>query len=243
MNRPKIFQSREKEKKFFKWTLAFVAFSIIAYFLTQPYHQLLYDVEALRNFIEGFGVFGPLVLIALQIAQVIIAPIPGPVVGAAAGYAFGVFWGTVWGFIGLTIGSTLAIVLAKLYGRPFVEDVIADETLDKFDYLADEHGFLPFFLLFLLPGFPDDAICFIAGLTDIDTKKLILMASFGRIPGLVSLTVFGNSLAVGNMTVMIITGLAVIAVSTAAWYLREHVVQPGEKIRSPIKAIREKLGI
>jgi len=243
MNRPKIFESRQKEKKFVKWTLLFLTFSVVVYFLTQPYHRLLYDVEALRNFINGFGVLAPLVLISLQVVQVILAPIPGPVVGAAAGYAFGVLWGTVYGFIGLALGSALAIILAKMYGRPFVEDVIADETLDKFDHLAEEHGFLPFFLLFLLPGFPDDAICFIAGLTEIDTKKLIMMASFGRLPGLLSLTVFGNSLALGNMAVMIITGLAVIAVSSIAWYLREHVVKPGEKIRNPVTAIREKLGI
>ncbi|PSH01044.1 MAG: TVP38/TMEM64 family protein, partial [Nanohaloarchaea archaeon SW_7_46_7] len=174
-------------------------------------------------------------------SQVVIAPIPGPVPGAAAGYAFGVFWGTIYGFTGLAIGSTAAILGAKIYGRPFVEDVIADETMDKFDYLADEHGFLPFFLLFLLPGFPDDAICFLAGLTDIDTKKLILMASFGRVPGLLSLTVFGNSMALGDMKVMLLTGGIVILVSSGAWYARETVVKPGEQVRNPVKAVKKRL--
>lgn len=243
MQLPKIFESRQKEKKLLKWLLVIGVISVIGYFVTQPYHYLMYDIEALRSFINSFGVLAPLVLIALQVSQVLIAPVPGPVVGAAAGYAFGVFWGTIYGFIGLAIGSTVAILFAKRYGRPFVEDILADETMDKFDYLASEHGFLPFLLLFLLPGFPDDAICFIAGLTEIDTKKLILMASFGRVPGLLSLTVFGNSLALGNMGVMILTGLIVIVVSAAAWYMREHVVRPGEKVRNPIKAIRNKLGI
>lgn len=241
MKVPKIFESGEKEKKFLKYALGLLVFFAVAYFASKPYHALLYDVEALRAFIQSFGVLAPLVLIGLQVSQVIIAPIPGPVVGAAAGYAFGVFWGTIYGFIGLAIGSSIAILFAKRYGRPFVEDVLADETMDKFDYLADEHGFLPFFLLFLLPGFPDDAICFIAGLTDIDTRKLILMASFGRVPGLLSLTVFGNSLALGNLKVMAATGLIVIAVSAGAWYARETVVKPGEKIRNPLKAIKSKL--
>jgi uncharacterized membrane protein YdjX (TVP38/TMEM64 family) len=243
VNIPKIFESRQKEKKLLKWTLILGVFFTVAYFLTQPYHYLMYDVEALRSFINSFGVLAPVVLILMQVSQVLVAPLPGPVVGAAAGYAFGVFWGTIYGFIGLAIGSTIAILLAKRYGRPFVEDILADETMDKFDYLANEHGFLPFFLLFLLPGFPDDAICFIAGLTELDTKKLLLFASFGRLPGLLSLTVFGNSLALGNMGVMIITGLIVIGVSGAAWYMREHVVRPGEKVRNPVKAIRKKAGI
>ncbi|MFT4868585.1 MAG: putative membrane protein YdjX (TVP38/TMEM64 family) [Colwellia polaris] len=241
MQLPHIFKSREKEKKFLKWIFIIAIIFSTSYFLTEPYHYLMYNVEAMRDFIQSFGVFAPLVLIFLQVSQVIVAPIPGPVVGAAAGYAFGVFWGTIYGFIGLAIGSSLAILFAKRYGRPFVEDIVADETMDKFDYLAEEHGFLPFFLLFLLPGFPDDAICFIAGLTDIDTKKLLLMASFGRVPGLLSLTVFGNSLAIGNMSIMILTGAIVILVSAGAWYMRENVVQPGEKIRNPLKAIKKKL--
>lgn len=243
MEAPQIFESRRKQTKFIKSILLLAVFFTATYFLTQPYHYLMYDVGALRNFINSFGALAPFVLILMQVSQVLVAPIPGPVVGAASGYAFGVFWGTIYGFIGLAIGSSIAVLLAKYYGRPFVEDVLADETMDKFDYLADEHGFLPFFLLFLLPGFPDDAICFIAGLTDLDTKKLLLFASFGRIPGLISLTVFGNSLALGNLKVMFLTGLIVIAVSAGAWYMREHVIKPSDAIRSPISAIREKIGV
>ena len=242
MKLPKIFKSREKEKKVLKWALLILVIGAVGYYLTQPYHYLMYDVEALRQFIDSFGIWAPVVLILLQVSQVIVAPVPGPVVGAAAGYAFGVLWGTIYGFIGLAIGSAIAILTAKRYGRPFVEDVIADETMDKFDYMADEHGFLPFLLLFLLPGFPDDAICFIAGLTDIDTKKLIIMASFGRVPGLLSLTVFGNSIALGNVEIMILTGVIVILVSAVAWYARESVVKPGENIRNPISGLKEKLG-
>ena len=241
MKIPKIFKSREKEKKVLKWALVILLVGIAGYYLTQPYHYLMYDVEAMRQFIDSFGIWAPAVLILLQVSQVILAPIPGPVVGAAAGYAFGILWGTVYGFIGLAIGSAIAILTAKRFGRPFVEDVIADETMDKFDYMADEHGFLPFLLLFLLPGFPDDAICFIAGLTDIDTEKLIIMASFGRVPGLLSLTVFGNSLALGDMKVMIVTGVIVILVSAGAWYARETVVKPGEKVRNPVDTVKEKI--
>lgn len=243
METSRFFESRQKEKKLLKWAVIIGIFATVAYFLTEPYHYLMYDVGALRSFINGFGVLAPAVLILLQVSQVLVAPLPGPVVGAAAGYAFGIFWGTVYGFIGLALGSIIAILLAKHYGRPFVEDILSDQTIEKFDYLADEHGFLPFFLLFLLPGFPDDAICFIAGLTELDTKKLLLFASFGRLPGLLSLTVFGNSLAIGDMKVMILTGLIVIGVSWAAWYMREHVIKPGEKVRNPLRAVKNKLEI
>jgi len=241
MNRPQVFKSRDKALRVFKVAIILAVVFSILFFVSRPYHQLLYDAEALRSFIQSFGAFGPLVVVLAQVSQVLIAPVPGPVVGAAAGYAFGVFWGTIWGLIGLSLGSAIAILLSKTYGRPFVEDVLADETMDKFDGLASEHGFLPFFLLFLLPGFPDDAICFIAGLTELDTKKLILFATFGRLPGLLSLTVAGNSLAESNYFVFVLIGVIVILVSAVAWYAREKVIKPGEEVKNPFESIRGKL--
>lgn len=238
---PSILETYSERKKPLKIFFGSLTLVVAAYFLTQPYHRLLYDVEALRSFIQSFGALAPAVLILTQISQVLIAPIPGPAVGAAAGYTFGVFWGTVYGFIGLAIGSAIAILLAKKYGRPLVEELISDEKMKKFDHLTEEHGFLPFLLLFLLPGFPDDAICFIAGLTEIDTRKLIVMASLGRIPGLLSLTVFGNSLALGQIKILVLTGIIVLAVSAAAWISREKIIQPGENIRNPVKTVEKKL--
>ncbi|MFB6116108.1 MAG: TVP38/TMEM64 family protein [Candidatus Nanosalina sp.] len=230
MERPEIFESSEKEFRAAKTTLLFLAVTVIIVWFLIPYRDLLLDVEAMRSFIDSYGVLAPLVLIMIQTGQVIIAPIPGPVVGAAAGYAFGVFWGTVYGFIGLSVGSAFAVLSAKKWGRPFVEDILADQTLEKFDSITESHGFLPFFLLFLLPGFPDDAICFIAGLTELDTRKLIVYASLGRLPGLLSLTVFGNGLAFGNLWVMTVTGVAVIIVSLAAYSYREKVYSPDREV-------------
>ncbi len=241
MDTAAVLEKISDRKKELEILLGILILVIAAYFLTQPYHRLLYDVDALRNFIQSFGILAPVVLILIQISQVIIAPIPGPAVGAAAGYTFGVFWGTVYGFIGLAIGSTIAILLAKKYGRPMVEKIVSDEKMEEFDHLTEEHGFLPFLLLFLLPGFPDDAICFIAGLTEIDTRKLILMASLGRVPGLLSLTVFGNSLALGQIEILLATGVIVLAVSALAWLAREKIIQPGENIRNPAKTIKRKL--
>lgn len=237
----RFFRSEDKERDTLWYGVAAVVVVAAAFYLTEPYHGILLDVEKMRAFIEGFGIWSPVALIALQVAQVIIAPVPGPVVGAAAGYVFGPVLGTLYGFIGLSIGSTVAILAAKKYGRPFVEDKLDPERMEWFDESASEYGFLPFFLMFLLPGFPDDAICFLAGLTEIDTRKLILMASFGRLPGLLSLTVFGDSLAAGNIKVMLAVGIAVIAVSAVAWYMRESVVKAEEKIKNPLERIKEKI--
>ncbi|MFB6158936.1 MAG: TVP38/TMEM64 family protein [Candidatus Nanohalobium sp.] len=242
MDTPRIFRSRGKERKFLGTVLGLTVFFAAAFFLTEPYHQILYDVEALRNFIAGFGPLAPAVLILAQASQVIIAPVPGPVVGAAAGYLFGVTWGTIYTVTGAGIGSAVAIILSKRYGRPFVEDTLADETMNRFDGVAEEHGFLPFLLMFLLPGFPDDAVCFMAGLTELDTRHLIVYATLGRLPGALSLTVAGNSLANTNYRLLLITSVAVIAVSAAAFYTREKVVNPSHGVKNPLTYVKNRVG-
>jgi uncharacterized membrane protein YdjX (TVP38/TMEM64 family) len=39
------------------------------------------------------------------------------------------------------------------------------------------------FLVFLLPFLPDDAVCFVAGLTTLPLLELIVLALVGRLPG------------------------------------------------------------
>ena len=61
--------------------------------------------------------WGPAALIGINVAQILVAPIPGYVVQAAAGYLYGPLWGGIYGAIGLMIGAMLAMLLARLLGR------------------------------------------------------------------------------------------------------------------------------
>ena len=45
-----------------------------------------------RDYVQSFGLLGPLVVLGLQILQVFIALIPGEIVESAAGYVLGPGW-------------------------------------------------------------------------------------------------------------------------------------------------------
>src|SRR5687768_13593839 len=152
---------------------AFIA--LIAVFW-QPLSQLFSDPDRARQLVADAGPWGPLLFIAMQIAQVLVAPIPGQVTGILGGLLFGWGWRFVFTMIGAAIGFTLIFVLARKLGRPFVERFVDKKLLDKFDYLAESNGTLVFFLIFLLPAFPDDIICYIAGLTTIKIRTLVLVS-------------------------------------------------------------------
>jgi uncharacterized membrane protein YdjX (TVP38/TMEM64 family) len=155
------------------------------------YSALFRDANLVRQWASSWGMWAPAAIIALQAAQVLLAPIPGQVVGVASGYLFGVMWGTLYSVLGTALGSLCAFVLARRLGRPLVERVVPQETLSRLDHRAKQRGLFFFVLAFLLPFLPDDMICFAAGLTPIPIPALMLAVLAGRPPGILVSTWVG----------------------------------------------------
>nr|WP_264474952.1 TVP38/TMEM64 family protein [Salinirubrum litoreum] len=184
----------------------------------------LLDPSALRAFVLGFGSLAPVVFVLLQATQVVVAPIPGQIVGLVGGYLFGPVWGTVYSLLGVALGSTVVFVLSRRYGRPYVERMIVPETVAEFDDLVDSAGLPGLFLVFLIPGLPDDAVCFLAGLTRIPIRRLVAVAVVGRAPGFLLVAVAGADLAAGRATAALWLLGAVSVVSLFSYLYRDRIV-------------------
>lgn len=143
--------------------------------------------------VRNAGAWAPLALIGLAVVQTVVAPIPGQAVNFVAGYIFGLIPGTLISWVGLVVGATVAMWLARYLGRPVVEKLVGRRPLDRLDGLAAGRGLGFFFLAFLIPGLPDDLLCFVAGLTRLPLRGLILFNATARIPGLVGAVWLGAS--------------------------------------------------
>lgn len=191
-----------------------------AFYFGWPFLSFLTDVEQVEAVVAAAGAWGPVVFILMQSVQVIIAPIPGQVTALAGGYLFGPLWGLVYTTIGSSAGFVLVMFLARKLGRPFVERFVSPRALQKFDNLAECKGATVFLLIFLLPAFPDDAISFIAGLSTIPIKKLILISIIGRLPANAALSLTGTGLADHNLELVMITAGVSIVILAVAWWKR-----------------------
>jgi uncharacterized membrane protein YdjX (TVP38/TMEM64 family) len=100
---------------------------------------------------------------------------------------------------GAIAGTLVTLVLARRYGRPVVEQFVAPEALDRFDAYLGEYGLAGVFVVFLLPGFPDDVVCLVAGCSDLDIRKILAVATVGRIPGYLVLVLSGAGVAEGQL--------------------------------------------
>jgi len=182
------------------------------------------DAAAAQAYVRGFGAWAPLALIVLQMLQVVLVPVPGQVLAAVAGYLFGPWWGTLFNMIGIGLGSALAFWLSRRFGRAYVERMVHADVLERFDTFVERRGLLALFVLFLIPGLPDDALCFVGGLTPIPLRKLVLVAVVGRAPAFFVVNVFGSLLADGNLRGAGVLLVVVTVLSLVGYLYRERIV-------------------
>ena len=203
-------------------SLLLIIFSAgIYFFFHYNLHTYFTDQEKTLRFINSFGPYSVPMLIGLQIAQVIVAPIPGEVTGFIGGYLYGPLWGTIYSTIGLTIGSWLAFLLARLLGLPFVENAISQDHLKKYDYFMEHQGSLVSFILFVLPGFPKDALCYIMGLSHMKISHFMVISTIGRLLGTIMLSVAGSYSRKHDNSVLAIVLAASAAAVALAFFYRE----------------------
>jgi len=135
------------------------------------------DINALRGLVGNSVILGPIFFILLQILQVVIPIIPGGVSSAAGVLIFGPYLGFVYNYVGISIGSVIIFLLGRRYGKPFILSMISDKTYDKYiGWLDNQSRFEKLFALAIfLPVAPDDALCLMAGLTNMTVKKFTLI--------------------------------------------------------------------
>jgi uncharacterized membrane protein YdjX (TVP38/TMEM64 family) len=126
------------------------------------------------------GFWGPAVLFTLLVWQVFLAFIPGQALMIACGYLYGFWGGMLITWTSLVGGGQAAFLMARRYGRPFAERWVSPGTLVRWDKAAQGQGVGFFALSLVLPIFPNDAMCYIAGLGKISSRRFLAANMIGR---------------------------------------------------------------
>lgn len=133
------------------------------------------SIEALREYIESSGNWAVWVFILFQFLQVVILPIPSTVTVMAGVALFGPLKCSIFSFIGIFIGSVLAFGIGRWLGYKVVSWIVGKEDLDKWLKKIKGKDYLILSIMFLLPLFPDDVLCFIAGLSSMTWGHFLVM--------------------------------------------------------------------
>jgi len=175
--------------------LAIAAVVIIAVMLIVKNElSILRDRIAFQNFIYGFGILGPLVIILIIIAEVIIAPLPGFIPAISAGFVFGTIEGSAYVYIGNIIGSALVFLISRKYGRYLLLKFVSEEKLAKYEHLIACYQNI-LLLLYVFPFIPVDILSGAFGLSLIRFRKFVTMISIAFIAHVLILNYLGDYLA------------------------------------------------
>lgn len=161
-------------------------FCLILIFIFQKtgFFEVFQNAEKLQAYLEKAGVWMPFLYIVLQFLQVIILPIPSIVSTAAGVTLFGAFRTMIYSLIGILLGSFVAFFIGRKLGHRAVSWMIGEENLIKWQKKLKGKDNLFLTIMFVLPLFPDDILCFVAGLSSMSTRYFVWMIIISRLLGI-----------------------------------------------------------
>jgi len=185
------------------------------------------DPVSIRAFVQGYGLWGPAVLILLITFRPVLF-IPSQVLLVAAGICFGTWAGAFYAAVGLMLGGLTGFGFARWVGRDVVLARVPPGIREVVEGRGQAAGLA---LLFVTTAYPVGPIfvfsmgAALAGLTVLGAALALFAGGFVRAA---AFTYFGSSLVEAEPTQILLAGLAVAAVvllpflhpRARAWALR-----------------------
>ena len=158
-----------------------VFFAVLIYVMLETgFFEIMRDEEELEAFLARSG-WMYVLFVLLQFLQVVILPIPSAVTVVAGAALFGPLVGSLLSLLGIVLGSLVAFFVGRLAGQKVVAWLIGKDTLEKWLNKIKGKDKLLLSAMFLLPVFPDDVLCFVAGLSSMSVWLFVGVILVSRV--------------------------------------------------------------
>lgn len=145
--------------------------------------EYINSVEKVRQLILSIGFYGRLVFVLLQFLQVTFLPIPSTITTLAGLLVYGPLQTAFLSLAGIMLGSVVAFWLGRHFGKKLVSYMVGNESCKKWTKFLTNAKY-SFFVMMVLPIFPDDILCLVAGLTDMSWAFFVVTNLISRTIGI-----------------------------------------------------------
>ena len=191
------------------------------------------SVEDLREYVSSYGAFTIPAFIILQFLQVVVLPLPGMITIGAGVALFGPFFGALYSFIGITTASFAAFFIGRKLGYKVASWLVGKESLDKWLKAVENKDKVVLTFMFVFPFFPDDILCFVAGLSSMSAGYYSVMITVTRILSVyITAYSFSGNIIPYNTWWGILVWIAVFAVTATLCVL---IYKNGDRIEKFFK--------
>lgn len=222
-------KSEKRNKlRFFKFILLIfvvIVLTIITIYLF-PVMKNLSTKEgqvAFKQKVDNSGIYGIVLLFLIQLAQIFLFILPGEPIEILAGMCYGWIWGTIFIMISSAIIASLIFMLVRKIGKQFIYDFSDEEKIKKIEnsklFKNPKKIEIVLFILFLIPGTPKDLLTYLSGLLPIKMSRFVLLSTIARIPSIVTSTIAGANIAVGDWRKAILLYVLIVAIVVILLYI------------------------
>ncbi|GAB2488393.1 TVP38/TMEM64 family protein [Alkalibacterium psychrotolerans] len=153
---------------------------IIIYFAWQG--GVFESREDFVAYVHGFGRYSVIIFLILQTLQLFLPLLPSAITVTAGVVLYGPILGVFYNYVGISIGSILAFLIVRKYGEPALDKLVSEKKVRKYEHkLTHGKAFERFFTTVIFTPFaPDNVVCYLAGLSDMTKKKVIIIILLGK---------------------------------------------------------------
>ena len=194
---------------------------------------------AFKERVQNSGIYGMLMFLGLQFAQIFLVIVPGEPLEILAGMCYGAIGGTIFTFFSVALSTSIIFGLVRKFGKKFIYESFDKAKIDKIEkskiFKNPKNIEFILALCFAITGAPKDILIYIGGLLPIKPLRFIIISTFCRFPSIISSTIVGKYFSEGNWKVSVI----IYGITFAVTMLTLIIIRIFDKDRITEKALDE----
>jgi uncharacterized membrane protein YdjX (TVP38/TMEM64 family) len=165
------------------------------------------DTAAVRSHVDGLGVAGPLLIVALAIAHAVVF-YPAEIVDAAAGFAYGFFPALALMMGGWLLSGLLCWAVGRSVARPLLDRWLGSERFERTEAAIERGGPTLLLAVRLIPILPFSLVSYAAGAARVPAWRFAWTTVLGYLPITALAVYFGTRLEGLSLTDPLVLGTA-----------------------------------
>jgi len=149
--------------------------------------------DRIKSWVDGFGWFGPLLIVLCMVAQMFLLIIPSVALMVVAILAYGPFWGSMIVLLSIFTASSTGYWIGRYFGPVIVQKLIGRKSEQKIANFLEDYGFWAIIVTRLNPFLSNDAISFVGGILKMGYWRFIAATLVGIAPLTIFIAIIGKS--------------------------------------------------
>lgn len=182
------------------------------------------DTAEVRHQIDGLGVGGPLLIIAMTLIHTVI-PFPAEIINAAAGFAYGFFPAIALVTAGWMASALLCYAFGRSVARPLLDRWFGAERFERLEGMIERGGVTLLLAVRLIPIVPFSLAGYAAGAARVPLWRFFWTTLVGYMPITALAVYFGTRLEGLSLTDPLVFGSALAVIALLAighWIVRRQ---------------------